>query len=118
VSANQIRAALAAILRPAGSRGRIGQLIQHSSYTVRFDAPEPGRLVIAWYHTSPRHRLLVAHAALTLHRAGPVTVTIRLTGAGRSLLQHAQQLRLTAEASFTPIAGKTIRASRRATVAR
>ena len=67
-STKQIRAALAAILRPHGPRGRIGQLLRHSGCTVRFDAPEPGRLVIAWYHTSARRRLLVAHAAPTLHR--------------------------------------------------
>jgi beta-galactosidase len=118
VSTHQIRAALAAILRPHGPRGRIGQLLRHSGYTVRFDAPEPGRLVIAWYHTRARHRLLVAHAALTLHRAGPVTVTIRLTFRGRSLLRHAHHLRLTAKARFTPVAGKTVRAARPITIAR
>ena len=83
-----------------------------------FDAPEPGRLVIAWYHTEARRRLVVAHAALTLHRAGPVTVKIRLTGPGRSLLRHAHHLRLTAQASFTPAAGKTVRAARRIMIAR
>ena len=117
-STKQIRAALAAILRPHGPRGRIGQLLRHSGYTVRFDAPEPGRLVIAWYHTGARRRLLVAHAALTLHRAGPVTVKIRLTGSGRSLLRHAQHLALTAEASFTPVAGQTVRAARPIMIAR
>jgi len=110
-STKQIRAALAAILRPHGPRGRIGQLLRHSGYTVRFDAPEPGRLVISWYHTSARRRLLVAHDAMTLDLAGPVTVTIHLTGPGRSLLRHAQHLRLTAEARFTPIGGETVRAA-------
>ena len=118
VSKEQIQVALAAILRPHGPRGRIGQLVRHSGYTVRFDAPEPGRLAIAWYHTGARRRLLVAHAALTLRRAGPATVTIRLTGPGRPLLRHAHHLRLTAEASFTPIAGQTVRAGRPVTVAR
>lgn len=117
-STKQIRAALAAVLRLHGPRGRIGQVLRHSGYTVRFDAPEPGRLVIAWYHTSARRRLLVAHAAPTLHRRGPVTVKIRLTGPGRSLLRHAQHLRLTAEASFTPVAGKPVRAARRIMIAR
>ena len=60
----------------------------------------------------------LAHAALTLHRAGPVTVTIRLTRHGRSLLRHAQHLRLTAEASFTPVGGKTVRAARPVRIAR
>jgi hypothetical protein len=55
---------------------------------------------------------------MTLHQAGPVTVTIRLTGRGRSLLRHAQHLRLTAEASFTPIAGRTVRATRPIMIAR
>jgi hypothetical protein len=49
---------------------------------------------------------------MTLDLAGPVTVTIHLTGPGRSLLRHAQHLRLTAEASFTPIGGETVRAAR------
>jgi hypothetical protein len=118
VSTEQIRAALAAILQPHGPRGRIGQLVRHSGYTVRFNAPEPGRLTISWYHTGVRRRLLVAHAALTLRRAGPATVTIRLTGPGRLLLRQAHHLFLTSEASFTPIAGNTVRAGRPVTVAR
>jgi hypothetical protein len=118
VSNNQIRAALAAILRPHGPRGRISQLLRHSGYAVRFDAPEPGRLVIDWYHAEARRRLVVAHAAMTLHRAGPVTVTIRLTRPGRSLLRHAHHLRLTAQASFTPRGGKMVRSDRRVMVAR
>jgi hypothetical protein len=118
VSTTRIRAALAAILRPHGRRALIGELLRHSGYTVRFHAPERGRLVVAWYHVTPHRRLLVAHAALTLHRAGPVTVRIRLTTHGRALLRHAQHLRLTAEARFTPVAGRTVHAARRVRLAR
>jgi beta-galactosidase len=117
-SPQQIRAALARILRPHGPHGRIGQILRHSGYAVRFEAPEPGRLVITWYHTSDRRRLRVAHAALMLHRGGAVIVTIRLTGPGRSLLRHAHHLRLTVQASFTPVGGKTIDLTRSVAIAR
>ncbi|MFL5864132.1 MAG: glycoside hydrolase family 2 TIM barrel-domain containing protein [Solirubrobacteraceae bacterium] len=116
--APQIRAALSQILRPHGPRGRIAQLLRHSGYATHFDAPEPGRLVIAWYHTGAHRRLRVAYAALTLHRPGRATVTVRLTGPGRSLLRHGHHVRLTAQASFTPAAGKTVRVSRAIGVAR
>ncbi|MHB1568812.1 MAG: glycoside hydrolase family 2 protein, partial [Solirubrobacteraceae bacterium] len=118
VGVKQIRAALDRILRPHGPHGRIGQLLRHSGYAVRFDAPEAGRLVIGWYHYHDRHRLHVADAALTLHRAGPVSVRIRLTGPGRSLLRHSRHLRLTAQASFTPVAGHPVRVARHIIVAR
>lgn len=93
-------------------------LLRHSGYAVRFDAPEAGRLVVAWYHADGHRRLRVAHAELSLHKAGPVTIKLRLTGPGRALLRHAHQLRLTSQASFTPSAGKTVHAVSRVTVAR
>jgi beta-galactosidase len=111
-SVSRIRAALAAVLSPHGRHARIGQLLKHSGYTVKFDAPMAGKLVIDWYHI-PKAKLhakhkkprevLVAGASVSIKRPGPVEVKIKLTPRGRSLLEHAKRERLTVKASFTPL---------------
>jgi hypothetical protein len=116
-----VRAALAAILRPRGRQARIGQLLRHRGYIVRFKAPSAGRLVIDWYYLphgehhakgkKPK-QILVATATDRLRKAGVVPVKIKLTPRGRSLLAHARHERLTVEASFTPAGQPTVRASR------
>ena len=121
VSKASVRAALAAILRPRGRQGRIPQLLRDRGYTVRFNVPSPGRLVINWYylpqgeHHAKRRKprqILVATTTDRLRKAGVVPVKIRLTPRGRSLLAHAQHQRLTVQASFTPAGQPTVRASR------
>jgi hypothetical protein len=111
---------LIAVLSPRGVRARIGQLLRHSGYSVRFNAPWSGKLVIDWYYI---HRVHSRHgtrttqvrvAAVTAHikKAGPVEVKIKLTPRGRLLLRHARRQRLTAKASFTPAGQPTTRMSK------
>jgi beta-galactosidase len=111
VPKSRVRSALAAVLSPTGIPARIGRLLRNSGYTINFDAPSPGRLVIGWYHvTAAGHeagrrrsrRVLVAAASATIRRAGHARIKLKLTPSGRSLLRHARQERLTVEASFTP----------------
>ena len=121
VSKASVRAALAAILRPRGRQGRIGQLLRERGYIVRFNAPSAGRLVIDWYYLphgehhakdkKPR-QILVATTTARLRKAGVVPVKIKLTQRGRSLLAHARHERLTVQASFTPAGQPAVRASR------
>ena len=111
VPESRVRAALAAVLSPTGIQARIGRLLRNSGYTINFDAPAPGRLVIGWYHVlAPAHgarhrrseRVLIAAASATIERAGHAKIRLRLTPRGRSLLRPAHHERLTVEASFTP----------------
>jgi hypothetical protein len=53
-----------------------------------------------------------------VRHAGAVTVRIKLTPRGRSLLRHATRERLTVAASFTPTGGTTTRSSQVITVGR
>jgi Glycoside hydrolase family 2 C-terminal domain 5 len=111
----RVRTVLSAVLSPRGPLARIRELLRHDGYTVPFDAPSSGRLVIDWYSV-PRHahhrRRLVAAAAETLKKAGPAKVKIKLTSTGHALLKHAELERLTVDASFTPTGQPTTRMSR------
>jgi beta-galactosidase len=111
VSKSKVRSALARVLSPTGIQARIGRLLHNSGYTINFDAPAPGRLVIGWYHVSAaahgagHHRstkVLVAANSATIRRAGHAKLKLKLTPRGRSLLRHANREQLTVEASFTP----------------
>jgi beta-galactosidase len=115
----RVRAALSAVLSPHGVMAKIKELLRHSGYTVRFDAPSSGKLVIGWYlihkrtrHTRKRKRLLVAAASKSLKRGGTVEVKIKLTARGEALLKHATHERLTVYASFTPTGEPTTKMSR------
>jgi beta-galactosidase len=111
VPKSRVRSALAAVLSPTGVQARIGRLLRNSGYTINFDAPSSGRLVIGWYHMSAAahgagqnrsKRVLVAAASATIRRAGHAKLKLKLTPLGRSLLGPANHDRLTVEASFTP----------------
>jgi beta-galactosidase len=119
VSAAALRAALARVLSARGRAARIQALLRHSSYTVRFDAPAAGRLVVSWYSLpAPGTRAatvgsaLVAEANVHLRRRGIAHVRIRLTPSGRALLEHSRFVRLRAEARFTAVGGASARSSR------
>jgi hypothetical protein len=116
-----VRAALAAIMRPRGREGSIRQLLRNRGYTVRFQAPSAGRLAIDWYslphgehHAKGRKptQILVATTTDRLRKPGVVSVKIKLTSRGRSLLAHARHERLTAQATFTATGQPAVRASR------
>jgi beta-galactosidase len=112
VPKSRVRSALRAVLSPTGIQARIGRLLHNSGYSVHFDAPSAGRLVIGWYHMRPavsgavRHpprRVLVAALSATIKRPGRAKLKLRLTSPGRSLLRSARHEQLTAEATFTPV---------------
>jgi beta-galactosidase len=122
----KVKAALLAVLSPRGPQARIAKLLQHSGYTVRFDAPSTGKLVIDWYSVGPKldprshkaRRTLVASATKSVAKAGEVAVKVRLNSRGRALLRHAARRRLTVQARFTPMGRSATTASRVITVKR
>jgi hypothetical protein len=123
----QVKAALAAVLSPRGAQARIAKLLHNAGYTFTFDAPSTGKLVIDWYyvtkpsrtsnHPKPR-KVLVASASQSIKKAGPVTVKVKLTPRGRSLLKHANRQRLTVQARFTPMGESTTTSSKIITLKR
>jgi beta-galactosidase len=110
----RVRSALAPLLAPRGGAARIARLLKRGGYTFRFDAPSSGKLVIDWDYTPPRKRharkpkpVRVAARTVSVKRAGEVSVTVKLTKAGRRLLKPAKRERLTVRVSFTPIGRST-----------
>jgi beta-galactosidase len=123
----KVKSALAGVLSPRGAQARIPKLLHHSGYTITFDAPSTGKLVIDWYDVSTpaRHskkhkprKVLVASASESIKKAGKTRVRIKLNARGRSLLRHAKRRRLTVEARFTPMGESTTTASKVITLKR
>ncbi len=118
-TASQIRAALLAILGAHGKNASIRSLLKHGGYTVSFNAPGAGQLVISWYATpraatsaKAKKPVLIASARASFQNAGPANVKIKLTRKGRSLLKHSKRLKLNDKASFTPTGQPSTNASK------
>jgi len=115
----QIEAALQAILGAHGKNASIKSLLKHGGYSVSFDAPGAGALVISWDATpsgarsaKSRKPVLIASGRASFANAGTATVKIKLTGKGRSLLKHSKRLKLTEKSSFTPTGQPSTSASK------
>ena len=111
IGSAQIRTLVAGQLTPSGKAAKIATLLKSGAYTVVFKALEAGTAVIDWYEVPPGAKLakktkpkpvLVAAGQRTFSAAGTATLKIKLTAAGRSLLKHAKQVKLTAKGTFTP----------------
>ena len=119
----QVNAALTKALSAFNRGVKLASLLKSGGFRVAFTAPSAGRLVLAWYFLPKGASLpggesrsakkptakpvLVAIARVTFRRAGKVTPRVALTGRGRQLLKNATQVRLTVEATFVPIGGRT-----------
>ena len=108
-SVAQLLASLGRQLVPSGKAARIGTVLARGRLKVSFRALTAGRLVIDWYEPAAkgRKRVLVATGKLTFHAAGRASLTIKLTAAGKRLLEHAlhahaRAMKLTATGTFTP----------------
>ena len=124
----QVRAALTKALSASSQRVKIASLLRSGGYTISFNPPGAGRLVIAWYFVpkgaslpggKPRSGkkptakpVLVAIARLTFHHAGKVKARIALTGQGRQLLKNATHVTLTVQATFVPTRATAMTAQR------
>jgi hypothetical protein len=104
----EIKALLAKDITPKGRGAKIGALLKAGGYELSFAAPESGRVVIGWYlvprgaHLAKAEPVLVATGRATFTNAGSKMIKIKLTTAGKRLLRHAMQLKLTAKGAFTP----------------
>lgn len=117
--ASQIKAALSR-LGPPAKNTTIRSLLKKGRATLTFVAPAPGRVAVAWYQVpagakvtaaakkkKKKKPLLVATGTKTATKAGPVTVVVKLTKAGKKKLRATKRtLSLTSKASFTPTGAK------------
>jgi hypothetical protein len=110
ISSAQLAASLGAQLVPSGKSATIGALLKHGGLAMPFTALEAGTLVVRWYqvpagaklakHPAPKS-VLVASGHMTFSGADTAKVEIRLTAAGKRLLEHAKRVKLTANETFT-----------------
>jgi hypothetical protein len=117
----QIAALLAGQLIPSGRAAKIAALLKHGGWAELFRALEAGTAVIDWYELPKGATLarkakakpvLVAAGHLTFSVAGTETLKVKLTSAGRRLLKHAKQLKLTAKGTFTPTGNTPVTTTR------
>ena len=120
-TAARIASLIAGQLTRAGTAAKIAALLKRGGIVIALNAPEAGTAVIGWYEVPPGARLakktkakpiLVASGMLIFRAAGTARITIKLTVAGKRLLKHAKQLKLTAEGIFTPIGSPPVSAGR------
>lgn len=92
------------------------RLVKTGTYSLAFNAPEPGTLVVQWMNPNGQagsHRrtaisVVVASGAETFHAAGRGAVALHLTAAGRRLLRSHHSIKLAATATFRPTSGQAI----------
>jgi hypothetical protein len=80
--------------------------LQTGGYRTALRLPQPGSLAIAWYAGHAPAALtaetVVVAGRTRVQRAGRVTLTLRPTPRGSSLIQRRRSLRVTAVGTFTP----------------
>ncbi len=116
----QITALLSRQLAPAGNATTIGALLRHDGLSMSIKAPEAGRLTLAWYELPAGAKLakvkskpvLIASGNITATATATVVLEIKLTAAGKHLLEHSTRIKLTADSTFTPVGGKHISVSK------
>ncbi len=101
------------------------QLRRRGGYPLRFEAPRSGRFVVDWYvvarpsRNERVRRVLVAHGARTADAGDRVVLRLRLTVAGRRLLNRStRRTSVRATSTFAPPGGKPISRSRTIRVTR
>jgi hypothetical protein len=111
----RISASLNSHLTPAAKGAKRTALLKTGGFTFAFVATSPGTLAISWFEVPKGARLaahaqpvLVATASARFTTASTRKVTIKLTSKGKRLLKHNRQLKLVAEATFTPPSASAI----------
>jgi len=123
ISSAQIAASLGQQLIPSGKAAKIAALFKDDGITMTFRALEGGTLVIQWYELPAGAKLskkakpvLVASGQAAFSTAGTGKLKVRLTVAGKRLLEHAKRVRLTVKGVFTPQSGNVVSAARQLVV--
>jgi hypothetical protein len=117
-STAQILAVLGSELTRAQHGARISSLLKAGHYAFAFTAPGAGTLSVFWYEVpkgahvssakSKPKPVLVAWCTVSFSAGTKKTVMLRLTRAGRKLLEHSRRIKLTAKGTFTPSGGHAV----------
>jgi hypothetical protein len=108
----QIKAEVSGALVVDGAAASVNTILRKGGYTATFDAPAVGTLALSWRARVNGRMVTVASGTKVTGQVGPRHVSIKLTAAGRALLQRSQQLTLKATANFTRAGQTTVSASR------
>jgi subtilase family serine protease len=120
-TATQLAAQLAKLLAPSGKGAKLAALLKAGGLTISFKALSAGSVAIGWYELPKGAKLakkakpkpvLVASAQLKFTAPGSRTIKIKLTPAGKRLLKHAKQVKLTGKGTFTPVGKPPVSAIR------
>jgi hypothetical protein len=119
VDSAAIKTLLAQQLAPSGKAASISALLRHGGIRTGFKFPEGGTLVVKWY---PARRAgkpkPIAVGQATFTAGETVGVSLRLTAAGKALLEHARKIQLQATGTFTPKGETAIAVTRKLTLKR
>lgn len=103
----QILAALRKQLARAQHHAHISLLRKKGAYAFNVTLPAAGTLELVWYeaptraqHSSNSKPFAVAVCTTSFASAGTKTISLRLTSAGRRLIEHSSGLQLTLKAVF------------------
>jgi hypothetical protein len=118
-----LRALISRQMVPSGASATVARVIKGRGSRLRFNAPEPARVLVQWYEVPAGGRIararrarprpiLIASGQALFRSAGTQAIVMKLTGAGKRLLEHAKRVRLTAKGTFTPRRGAFISATR------
>jgi hypothetical protein len=121
VSDANIRARLVRALAPAGAAAKLRTLVKRGGFVYKFVAPSAGRLVLQWYSRPKRHKakpVLLASGTVKITKASTVKPKLRLTRAGKRLLQASKKVTITGKGSFTRTGKKAVAATRTLTLKR
>ena len=103
-------------LNVAAGQLRIPSLLKNNGITTKVrSAAVTGKLVITWYATIKHRRVVVARGAQTVASRVTAHISMKLTAAGRALLQKSKSLKITAVGSYV-FGTKRIRSSRTLTL--
>lgn len=121
----QIKADLVKQLAPVGKAARIAALLKKGGYTFRFRTLTGGRLEIDWHSVARAQRgtakikpVRLAIGKARFSKAGPVKITIKLTGTGKRMLKRASRMTLIANGIYRPTGKADVRATKRFTLRR
>jgi PKD repeat protein len=109
------RRALMAALAPTRSHARARVVLRQRGYTASFDQRfGVGKIDLRWYAKRGGRSVLLARGTRALPAVGRTAVSLKLTGAGRTLLRKARgRLVLTGSGSFSPRVGSRVAVQRR-----
>ena len=124
----RVRSLVSKQLAPWGKPSKIGVLLRNGGYTASFKALSGGSLAIEWYYlpkgadlNKPKHKptpILIAAGSARFFGAKQVKLAIRLTVAGKRMLNSASTLRLTGRGIYTPTGNLAITTIRTFTLKR